>query len=165
MTDEHFAVGRCRVRDTITLVDTLQGRGIRAWTPVYKVKVRLPRRRATRLELRPAMPSFVFVAYGEMEKALQLCAKGFAPGMTLFVFNRLVARVRGDQLKHLHDITEKHEEKASYPLGARVVVASGNFLGFSGTIVMWDGIYHTVQLDHKGFHLKLPPFLLVEDRR
>jgi hypothetical protein len=142
----------------------LNAHGIEAFTPVYKIRVRLPRKRASRVELRAAMPSFVFVPYPKMERALQLGDSGKVPKMTLFVFNRIVARVRSDQLEHLKAVSERYEEKPHYTMGARVVIASGNFIGLSGTVVMWDGTYNTVQLDMKGFHIKLPPFLLVEER-
>jgi hypothetical protein len=161
----HYLVARCKSSETITLAERLHELGLDAWSPSYQQRVRLPRVRKTRVDVRAAMPSFVFIAEADVERALDLSLKKAVPAMSLFKFNRIIARIRFDQLDHLRTMIE--EKPDSSPLmneGDKVVITAGHFIGFSGLVLGWDGNYHTVQLDHRGFHLKVPPFLLAKNQ-
>jgi transcription antitermination factor NusG len=134
-------------RNTLKLVDTLNAAGVKAWAPVDRRMVRLPRRKVRREVVRPLLSGYVFADVSELETVMamrvnpagvpfRLFLNDTRTGVHLFT-DQALAPLRGAE-SHLHAIFERFRRKTGpsvhHAIGTRVRTDGGPFAGLPGVV-------------------------------
>lgn len=159
-----WIVLQCAPSKTIALVAALQKRGVRAWTPVWNRKRRLPRSHQSRIVELPCIPSFVFVP-----SVQELPARYFMKSLTVPQF-RVMHTDNGPilipdgELNHLRKIADKPPMTAIRQLpkaGERMRFNSGPFHGLHCIVLIADRRFVTVEVEEfSNQPVKISPFIL-----
>lgn len=160
----NYVIVRTRARDTLKLATAFKEFGIDGWTPEIEQRMRAPRKKKIVTLRRPALPTFLFVYAGDIDRSLELGERRIIPHHQQFVFNGEVVTVAGNELYHMRviDLTDlRRDQPIQMPsIGEEVRVLRGPFVGYQGYVVGCDGPYSTVRLKNTTLDIKIDPFLL-----
>lgn len=157
---------RCSSKDTLVLEQSLINAGVRAWTPRWKLRRRLPRLRKVVTEIRPLLPTFVFVDPADV-RFVEQNAGGDLPQCTVFRFNESRPIVDESELTDLRSFSEElmigakePEPFKTLPVGTRVVCESRLFKGMEAVVIGQKIGENLIRIEKSSLEIFVPPFLL-----
>ncbi len=167
MTTGPWVVVRCPSGRTMEQLTDLINYGIRAWTPVWHRRKRLPRTRKTRIVPLPCLPSYVFAGEESLQTLEAMREGGKLKGRVMSGDNGRFIRVRDHELKGLREASDSKEDKESViprpPIGKRYRIIEGPFQGLDCTVVghtaqcvlvtMGEGFTIPVHIPYKQFNV------------
>jgi len=162
-----WLVLRCANKNTLPLVVALETVGLRAWTPLWVRRRRYPRSSNARKVLLPCLPSFVFLAEGDILGALAAAEGNGVPGFSIMNSYGVLVRIADGALEGLRKITDLSPRKVNpvnWPaVGDAKAILSGAFQGLVGTVVGLTERHCLVKIEGSSIPpLKIPPFLLTD---
>lgn len=113
--------------------------------------------------IRPALPSFVFIAEHDFEHAKHLSERRIVHEFRPFLFNRKLMSVSATDLLPLREEDEacaSNDNAPLLPVGSKIVVVAGLFVDYHGVVVGHARDYLCVCLENIHFELKMTPFLV-----
>jgi hypothetical protein len=158
-----WLVMRCSNKNTLALVRAMAENGVRAWTPLWVRKRRLPRSSEFQRILLPCLPSFVFLAEDDIGIALASAKACLTPGFSVMNSYGVLVRIKDNDLLSLREISDSSlsVNPVHWPkTGSHQKVISGAFQGLLGQVVGRSKRHCLVDIPGFGSALKIPPFLL-----
>jgi hypothetical protein len=165
---EFWGALRCHSTQTLQLADSLAERGLCGWTPRVPVRRRLPRQRKVETKIVAVLPSFVFVPFEQLERALDLGLTGTVPRSRPFTFNDsrpVLPRAQLDGLRLIeHKRADLRRAPSQFRTGETVRLIYGHLHGQQATVVKRKGRDRWI-VEVNGASLSVPGFLLQEYKR
>lgn len=165
MAANHYFIVRCAGQSTILLAKELYQESVRAWTPLWVRKIRVPRSKAHRKVISPLMPSFVFIDGRDYESAVHLAKAFRVKRFTPLLVNGAIAVASLQELRNI-DLSATYDESEAeltpkvFEVGESVLIEKGPFHGKTGVVLKIGGKYIQIELTESRIKLKIPPFLL-----
>jgi hypothetical protein len=162
---ETWGALRCHSLQTLALADALAALDVGGWSPRVPLRRRLPRARSTEVRLVALLPSFVFVPFDHLERALDLGEAGKVPPARAFTFLGQRPALPDEQLVGLRGMeSRKRTDRdgfAAFCPGAHVRLLYGPLHGLSAVVINRKGRDHwVVELTGLRRRVLAPSFLL-----
>ena len=142
---ETWVVVRCSGQKTFEQCEGLKLLGIKAWTPMWVRRKRLPRTKKTIRVSVPCLPSYVFADARSIEVLTKMKEGGKLPGQIMKTGQGNIIRIANQELEALRAISQSLDDQGALipakPLfGSALRIISGPFQGMVGKII---GLSHT----------------------
>lgn len=137
MTDPWIVV-RCQGQKTLDLTEDFVGQGIRAWTPVWRRRQRLPRTRKTLVVEFPCLPGYIFAGEEHLQFLDAFRIGGGFRGNIMTREDGSFIRVDDRELHGLREVSDYEEEKPLTLLpevGSSKRIIDGPFAGLNCQVV------------------------------
>lgn len=168
MTRE-WVILRTGAKATFGLAGDLRDEGLRAWTPEWTRRIRVPRARAIRVVTEPLIPGFVFAGAEALWALIDLCdpQKG-AWRFRVMRHGDMIPRVQDHELEGLRAIEEETRREPgrsfqgpAFQPGDEVAVGIKSFEGMIGVIQSEQRGAYVVDFRNGTAPLRIQGFLLI----
>jgi hypothetical protein len=178
-------------RSTLPLASSLAEDGFEVWTPVHKVRLRVPRMNVKREVTLPLLKEFIFVRSGHLDDLLALSKLQLKPrrivkpiirgepndpryhrdfsvfrplGEIIFIADHELNPLREEEAARVpKTIVKKKRGGPHFEPGTRIGVTTGVYQGLRGRVQRCRSGYALIYFDEGGNRTQIPTFMLEED--